>query len=77
MREIRTSGSEGGGTLTRPPYPYPGLIWQLPVAVLDIHRLGERQRVTRHAPPFAHARRVGCHAICKCCRIPIDLSGCP
>jgi len=23
MRETRTSGSEGGGTLTRPPYPYP------------------------------------------------------
>ena len=23
MREICTSGSEGGGTLTRPPYPYP------------------------------------------------------
>ena len=22
MREIRTYGSEGGGTLTRPPYPY-------------------------------------------------------
>ena len=23
MRETRSSGSEGGGTLTRPPYPYP------------------------------------------------------
>ncbi len=23
MRETRTSGSEGGGTLIRPPYPYP------------------------------------------------------
>jgi len=22
MRETRSSGSEGGGTLTRPPYPY-------------------------------------------------------
>ena len=26
MRETRTSGSEGGGTLTRPPYPYPGFM---------------------------------------------------
>jgi hypothetical protein len=56
MREIRTSGSEGGGMLTRSPYPYQGEpLFRTDSAECEDHRLRSLNAIglqTCHAADF-------------------------